>query len=83
MGEMADLLNEQVSDCDSDEREWSDEKYIFGRNKPSGPGKCPICHGPTHFVKDGEFGPFYGCNKYPKCKGSRNYVVKKKKGKKS
>lgn len=77
MGDMADWLTDQAFDCDSDELEWYDADFKYGQRKPSGPGKCPVCRGPTHFVKGGEFGPFYGCNKYPKCNGSWNYVVKK------
>lgn len=39
--------------------------------KPNGPGECPVCKGPTHLV-NGINGSFYGCNNFPKCKGSRN-----------
>ncbi len=39
--------------------------------KPSGPGNCPICSAST-ILKQGKFGNFYGCAKFPKCKGSRN-----------
>jgi ssDNA-binding Zn-finger/Zn-ribbon topoisomerase 1 len=80
MGDMADWVNEQMLDPDFGELDFTD--YSEPKRKPVGPGKCPVCRGPTHFVKDNEFGPFYGCNKYPKCKGSRNYVAKKK-GKKT
>lgn len=41
------------------------------QRKPSGPGNCPNCGGPTKLVT-GRFGQFYGCCKFPKCKGSRN-----------
>jgi hypothetical protein len=40
--------------------------------KPSGPGACPKCGHKMHTVK-GKFGRFWGCNKFPECKGSRNY----------
>ena len=30
--------------------------------------KCPLC-GSEMFVRQGRFGEFYGCSKYPKCKG--------------
>lgn len=39
--------------------------------KASGKGKCPLCGNKTQLV-DGKFGKFYGCNSFPKCKGSRN-----------
>lgn len=41
------------------------------RNNPNGPGVCPACGGSTHKVT-GRFGGFYGCDRYPSCKGSRN-----------
>lgn len=40
--------------------------------KAIGPGLCPLCNDNTHLVK-GQYGNFYGCNSFPKCKGSRNY----------
>ena len=39
--------------------------------KPSGPGNCPIC-GNVTIQKNGRFGDFYGCSKFPKCKGNRD-----------
>ena len=39
--------------------------------KPSGPGKCPQCGSDTIF-KSGRNGDFYGCTRFPDCKGSRN-----------
>lgn len=42
------------------------------KRKPSGPGGCPICRGPTKLM-EGKFGKFYGCKGFPKCKGSRNF----------
>ena len=46
------------------------ERILF--IKEVGPGACPICGGKTHLVEKGQFGPFYGCDSFPKCKGSRN-----------
>lgn len=43
----------------------------YKSKKPSGPGLCPLCEGPTHKI-EGANGVFYGCDKFPKCKGSRN-----------
>lgn len=35
--------------------------------------KCPICDGPMTSRKNGATGQrFWGCNAYPKCKGTRN-----------
>lgn len=42
-----------------------------GKRKVSGPGPCPKCKAPTE-LKDGQFGEFYGCTRFPTCNGSRN-----------
>jgi ssDNA-binding Zn-finger/Zn-ribbon topoisomerase 1 len=41
--------------------------------KSEGPGECPKCGAPTT-IRSGKFGEFYGCIRYPKCKGVRNIV---------
>ena len=33
-----------------------------------GPSKCPVC-GASMYLREGKFGKFYGCSKYPRCKG--------------
>jgi hypothetical protein len=38
--------------------------------KSSGPGLCPICKSNT-ILRSGQFGDFYGCSKFPECRGSR------------
>lgn len=40
--------------------------------RPQGPGECPLCGGPTK-LKNGRYGPFYGCLKWPECQGSRSH----------
>jgi hypothetical protein len=40
------------------------------KRKKYGKGPCPICGGETG-LRTGKFGKFYGCLKFPKCKGSR------------
>lgn len=42
------------------------------RRKVCGKGPCPIC-GSVTTLRAGKFGKFYGCSKFPKCKGSRNF----------
>ena len=42
--------------------------------KASGKGRCPKCGEDTE-LKEGQFGKFYGCVTFPKCKGSRNFIV--------
>lgn len=41
---------------------------------------CPECGGPTK-LRNGPYGPFYGCADYPKCKGTENLERKKKRSK--
>lgn len=74
------LLNVPFADMDDSEREFMFPNYDgvmrrspFARrsSKPCGPGACPLCGGKTHTVK-GKHGMFYGCDDFPKCKGSRN-----------
>lgn len=74
MGEMADdaldiMINEMLDDFDECD---IDHNTFFVKYKPkfSGPGNCPICGAPT-IVQYGKYGKFYGCTKYPNCKGSR------------
>lgn len=73
MGDMADMLCER-DPFDDDE---FDMNFWRPRNprtfRPSGPGRCPECRGPTE-VKSGPHGKFYGCVRFPECSGSRNYV---------
>jgi|WetSurMetagenome_2_1015567.scaffolds.fasta_scaffold20212_11 hypothetical protein len=40
--------------------------------KPNGPGTCPSCGSET-ILREGKFGKFYGCSKFPQCKGSRRF----------
>lgn len=35
------------------------------------PKVCPVCFGPM-VLRKGNFGKFFGCVEYPKCKGTRN-----------
>lgn len=44
------------------------------RSKPSGPGACPKCGGPTTIKTNRQLNiPFYGCCDWPNCNGSRNH----------
>lgn len=49
-----------------------DSRKLAGPRKLNGPGACPICRAPTE-LKTGVHGKFYGCSRFPKCKGNRNY----------
>lgn len=39
--------------------------------RPTGPGPCPKCGAPTHFIPEGKRGPFHGCTRFPVCRGTR------------
>jgi len=37
--------------------------------------QCPKCGSPM-VLRNGIYGLFYGCSKYPNCKGTRNVVIR-------
>lgn len=41
-------------------------------SRSNGPGNCPYC-GCDTILKNGRYGEFYGCIRYPHCTGSRNF----------
>lgn len=48
---------------------------VFGHTRivHSGPGKCPMCGAPTTQRANSKTNnTFYGCTRYPECKGSRS-----------
>lgn len=81
MGEFADdacdrELDEWLYDMEADldesntDREFTDS-FPYGRTfRPSGPGSCPKCGADT-VLRTGPFGEFYGCSKFPDCRGTR------------
>lgn len=41
----------------------------LGPTRPSAPGPaCPDCGGPTRH-RNGQYGPFWGCAAFPRCRG--------------
>ncbi len=66
MGEMADYDLDYAA-------EWDDEEFNpYPIKLDRGPGLCPKCKSET-ILKNGKFGSFYGCSKFPKCDGSRAF----------
>ena len=53
-------------------------KKEFEKNTRAGIGKnaytsvpnCPLCGG-TMVLREGKYGQFFGCSRYPNCKGTR------------
>ena|SRR6187549_945091 len=39
--------------------------------------KCPLCAGPMK-PRDGQYGKFWGCSRYPNCKGTRDSMGRSK-----
>jgi AAA domain/Topoisomerase DNA binding C4 zinc finger/PLD-like domain len=50
-------------------------------NFPKQGPSCPICNGKTA-LRNGRNGPFYGCTKYPECKGTINPTQRSRRGRK-
>jgi hypothetical protein len=82
MGEFADMLIDQYYDdpmgywdgmCDEgDEYDGPSPSSHW----PVGHGPCPICSSTMHLA-NGPYGGFWGCDRWPKCKGAR-YINNKK-----
>ena len=83
MGDGADMAMECMFDddeayCNGDlDIDTGEEVYSpmtrKSSNKVFGFGPCPICGGQMHQCS-GNFGLFWGCNDFPKCKGTRGYL---------
>ncbi len=76
MGDMADMIVDGMMDYPDEPydayQEYLAEESFMTVWQIRGPGPCPECRGETHLI-NGQYGKFYGCNKFPKCRGSRNY----------
>lgn len=70
MGDMADDQLDSDMDLTFD-FDWRSTTPKFGV-KDKGPGKCPRCGAKTQ-LRPSKNGMFYGCSKYPDCKGSRDF----------
>lgn len=80
MGDMADYqmdfwFDDNCNPYSYDYAEFEEEGTMFPDNyKPNGEGPCPLCNGPTvKKINNKTQKPFYGCTKFPKCTGNRNY----------
>ena len=63
--------------CEDDDCGWSVNLKSVSKKKSNHPNAdglpkegppCPLCKGKTT-LRNGPYGPFYGCLRYPKCKG--------------
>jgi|WetSurSiteA1Bulk_404760.scaffolds.fasta_scaffold00038_23 ssDNA-binding Zn-finger/Zn-ribbon topoisomerase 1 len=77
MGDIADYIIDQIIASMDDDEYWElEDADLYParcKSKPSGEGPCPLCKKPT-VLKEGEFGKFFGCSDFPKCKGSRCFI---------
>ena len=65
-------ITEQYEAGLCDEEGFSYYRSMFPPNhRHKGPGLCPKCGSKT-IEKEGKFGRFYGCEKFPTCTGSRS-----------
>jgi len=58
------ILKEALAEHDAQEEERRAEIDL----------KCPLCGAPME-LREGKFGRFYGCTRYPKCKGTAPYTI--------
>jgi hypothetical protein len=79
MGDYADdALDQSLDEWQMAMEDPEDDEYWVGYSRrprqrisiPSGPGPCPVCHSNV-VLRTGKFGKFYGCSKFPKCRGTR------------
>lgn len=76
MGDMADYYLSQSLDAywETDMAGYDNYALTPWRSdyiKPHGPGLCPKCKATTT-ERNGPYGKFYGCTRFPQCRGSRN-----------
>ena len=80
---MGDICEEHEWDFWTDEDHWhyADGGSNFPPSKrrplPVGAGPCPQCGGPT-VERSSKNGKFYGCLRFPECRGSRHFAPIKK-----
>lgn len=65
-------LEEQIT---SMEKQHLDES--FSKPSSSEHKRCPVC-GSVMVIREGRYGIFYGCSRYPNCKGTRPYKQEKR-----
>ncbi len=58
----------EVCDAIFSERDGGPVLLVFGDPDPTSP--CPECNAPMRIVKGGQYGDYWSCTAYPKCKGS-------------
>lgn len=59
---------EELCDAIYSERNGEPVLLVFGDPDPTCP--CPECGAPMRMVKGGQYGDYWSCMAYPKCKGS-------------
>jgi ssDNA-binding Zn-finger/Zn-ribbon topoisomerase 1 len=77
MGYDSQMANDMIHAEDSVGDSYGNDPYPNfkkmhrSRKQYTGKGPCPYCMSKT-VLRSGPHGSFYGCVKFPKCKGTRN-----------
>lgn len=78
MEDVLTLLDGQDPPPDTENCDWCKYRKIMGVGKSesevgqdAATPACPKCNGPMQ-LKNGKFGKFWSCRKFPECKGTRN-----------
>lgn len=65
-------LEEQITSMEKQPLDESSSKPSSSEQK-----RCPVC-GSVMVIREGTYGIFYGCSRYPDCKGTRPYKQEKR-----
>lgn len=53
-----------------------EERLVKGTDEPKSYGKCEVCGEGEYVLKQGRFGKFLACSRYPQCKSTKPFLVK-------
>ena len=69
---------ERQKEYEAKKREWARQKAEREewKREHMSEDKCPKCGSPM-YLREGKYGKFYGCSRYPECNGTRKISKQK------